>query len=136
MNQRPDLYSAVISGSPLHDMKRYSQLLAGASWIDEYGDPDKPADWAFLSQIFALPESAARASATRRSSSTARPRTTGSIPATPARWRRGSSEYGNRFYFHEYLEGGHSVGADNAEDAKRAALLMAYLKRELAGGGR
>jgi prolyl oligopeptidase len=40
-------------------------------------------------------------------------------------------EYGNRFYFHEFLEGGHSVGADNEEDAMRAALLMAYLKREL-----
>ncbi len=50
MTQHPDLYSAVISGSPLHDMKRYSQLLAGASWIDEYGDPDKPADWAFMSK--------------------------------------------------------------------------------------
>ena len=43
------------------------------------------------------------------------------------------AEYGNRFYFHEYTEGGHSVGADHVEDAKRAALLMAYLKRELAG---
>jgi prolyl oligopeptidase len=42
MTRHPDLYSAVISGSPLHDMKRYSHLLAGASWIDEYGDPDKP----------------------------------------------------------------------------------------------
>ena len=31
-------------------MKRYSHLFAGASWIDEYGDPDKPADWAFLSK--------------------------------------------------------------------------------------
>ena len=56
MTQHPDLYSAVISGSPLIDMQRYSHLLAGASWIDEYGDPDKPADWAFMSQIFALPE--------------------------------------------------------------------------------
>ena len=31
-------------------MKRYSHLLAGASWIDEYGDPDKPEDWAFMSK--------------------------------------------------------------------------------------
>ncbi len=50
MTQHPDLYSAVISGSPLHDMQRYSHLLAGASWIDEYGDPDKPEDWAFMSK--------------------------------------------------------------------------------------
>ncbi|MEE2916022.1 MAG: prolyl oligopeptidase family serine peptidase, partial [Pseudomonadota bacterium] len=40
---------------------------------------------------------------------------------------------GNRVYFHEYLEGGHSVGADHAEDARRAALLDAFLRRELMG---
>ena len=34
MTQHPELYSAVIAGSPLEDMKRYSHLLAGASWID------------------------------------------------------------------------------------------------------
>src|SRR3712207_2784016 len=50
MNQRPDLYGAVISGSPLSDMQRYTKLLAGASWMGEYGDPDKPEDWAFMSR--------------------------------------------------------------------------------------
>ena len=50
ITQHPDLYGAAIIGSPLFDMKRYSHLLAGASWIDEYGDPDKPADWAFMSK--------------------------------------------------------------------------------------
>ena len=42
-------------------------------------------------------------------------------------------EYGNRVYFHEYMEGGHSVGADHAEDAKRSAMLLMYLDRELGG---
>ena len=45
-------------------------------------------------------------------------------------------EYGNRVYFHEYMEGGHSVGADHAEDAKRAAMLLMYLDRELGAGSR
>ena len=40
-------------------------------------------------------------------------------------------EYGNRVYFHEYMEGGHSVGADHAEDAVRAAMLHAFLTMEL-----
>src|SRR3546814_20855108 len=40
-------------------------------------------------------------------------------------------EYGNPIYFHEYMEGGHSVGADHAEDATRAALLTAFLNRVL-----
>ncbi|KYG70479.1 prolyl oligopeptidase [Bdellovibrio bacteriovorus] len=40
--QRPDLYNAVIVGVPLLDMLRYHKLLAGASWMDEYGNPDDP----------------------------------------------------------------------------------------------
>ncbi|TFI58736.1 S9 family peptidase [Sphingomonas parva] len=135
LTQRPDLYSAVISGSPLHDMKRYSHLLAGASWIGEYGDPDKPEDWAFMSRYSPYQN-------VRRGvkyppvffySSTKDDRV---HPGHARKMAARLGEYGNRFYFHEYLEGGHSVGADHAEDAKRAALLMAYLKRELGGAGK
>jgi prolyl oligopeptidase len=135
MNQRPDLYSAVIVGSPLLDMKRYSQLLAGASWIDEYGDPDKPADWAFMSKYspYQNLRKGVRYPAAFFYSSTKDDRV---HPGHARKMAARLEEYGNRFYFHEYLEGGHSVGADNAEDAKRAALLMAYLKRELVEGGR
>jgi prolyl oligopeptidase len=130
MNQRPDLYSAVISGSPLHDMKRYSKLLAGASWMDEYGDPDKAEDWAFLSKYspYQNVKRGVRYPAVFFYSSTKDDRV---HPGHARKMAARLGEYGNRFYFHEYLEGGHSVGADNAEDAKRAALLMAYLKREL-----
>jgi prolyl oligopeptidase len=135
MNQRPDLYSAVISGSPLLDMKRYSHLLAGASWVDEYGDPDKPEDWAFLSKYspYQNVRKGVRYPAVFFYSSTKDDRV---HPGHARKMAARLEEYGNRFYFHEYLEGGHSVGADNAEDAKRAALLMAYLKRELVEGGR
>ncbi|HEX8483471.1 MAG TPA: prolyl oligopeptidase family serine peptidase [Allosphingosinicella sp.] len=135
MNQRPDLYSAVINGSPLLDMKRYSHLLAGASWIDEYGDPDKPEDWAFLSRYspYQNLKKGVRYPAVFFYSSTKDDRV---HPGHARKMAARLEEYGNRFYFHEYLEGGHSVGADNAEDARRSALLMAYLKRELAGEGR
>ena len=40
--QRPDLFSAVICSVPLLDMMRYHLLLAGASWVGEYGHPDDP----------------------------------------------------------------------------------------------
>ena len=133
MNQRPDLYGAVISGSPLHDMKRYSKLLAGASWMDEYGDPDKPKDWAFISKYspYQNHRPGVKYPPIFFYSSTKDDR------VHPGHARKGAArlmEYGNRVYFHEYLEGGHSVGADHAEDAHRATLLMAFLKRELGQG--
>jgi prolyl oligopeptidase len=135
LNQRPDLYGAVISGSPLHDMKRYDKLLAGASWVDEYGDPDKPADWAFLSRYSPYQN-------LRRGVdyppvffylSTKDDRV---HPGHARKMAARMEQYGNRIYYHEYLEGGHSVGADHSEDAMRAALLHAFLQRELRGEGR
>jgi prolyl oligopeptidase len=130
LNQRPDLYSGAIIGSPLFDMKRYSHLLAGASWVDEYGDPDKPADWAFLSKYspYQNLRRDVRYPAVFIYGSTKDDR------VHPGHARKAAArliEYGNRVYFHEYMEGGHSVGADNAEDAKRSAMLLMYLDREL-----
>jgi prolyl oligopeptidase len=48
MTQRPDLFGAVVCQVPLLDMRRYNQLLAGASWMGEYGDPDDPAQWDYI----------------------------------------------------------------------------------------
>ena len=50
MIRRPDLYGAVICGVPLLDMQRYHTLLAGASWMAEYGDPDIPEEWAYMKE--------------------------------------------------------------------------------------
>jgi prolyl oligopeptidase len=41
---RPDLFGAIHCAVPLLDMKRYKAMLAGASWVDEFGDPDTD-DW-------------------------------------------------------------------------------------------
>src|SRR5262245_15346495 len=51
LTRHPALFGAIWCTIPLLDMRRYSKLLAGASWIAEYGDPDVPEDWAFLRQI-------------------------------------------------------------------------------------
>jgi prolyl oligopeptidase len=48
LTQRPDLFAAVWCGAPLLDMKRYHKLLAGASWMAEYGNPDEPEAWGWL----------------------------------------------------------------------------------------
>jgi prolyl oligopeptidase len=132
-NQRPDLYGAIISGSPLIDMKRYNKLLAGASWMAEYGNPDAPEDWAFM----------------REWSPYQNMRDSADVPAAfyylstlddrvhPGHARKAAAKHeawGQTFYYHEYREGGHSVGSDHEEDAKRAALLLAYLNREIGDG--
>ncbi|KTT71496.1 prolyl oligopeptidase family serine peptidase [Sphingomonas endophytica] len=132
MQQRPDLYGAVIAGSPLEDMRRYSHLSAGASWIDEYGDPDKPADWAFIRRYspYQNVKTGVRYPPVFFYLSTKDDRV---HPGHARKLAALLKQNGNRVYFHEYLEGGHSVGADHAEDARRAALLDAFLRRALMG---
>ena len=130
MTQRPDLYGAVISGSPIKDMRRYNKMLAGASWVAEYGDPDVPGDWEFLSKY--SPYQAVRKGVSYPPIflylSTKDDRV---HPGHARKYAARLKEYGNSVYYHEYLEGGHSVGADHAEDAVRAAMLHAFLLREL-----
>jgi prolyl oligopeptidase len=132
-NQRPDLYAAVISGSPLTDMRRYNRLLAGASWMGEYGNPDVPEDWAFMSLYSPYQNLRAdpRYPATFYYASTLDDRV---HPGHARKMAARHAELGHRFYFREYREGGHSVGADRTEDAMRAALLLAFLNRELGVG--
>jgi len=130
ITQHPDLYRAAIIGSPLFDMQRYHKLLAGASWIDEYGDPDKPADWAFMRKYspYQNVKQGVRYPATFFYLSTKDDR------VHPGHARKAAAklqDYGNSVYYHEYLEGGHSVGADKSEDAVRAALLWAFLTKEV-----
>lgn len=54
LTQRPELFGAVVSKVPLTDMQRFHKLLAGASWMSEYGNPDDPKDWAYLSKFSPL----------------------------------------------------------------------------------
>jgi len=49
--QRPDLFNAVVCAVPLLDMMRFHTLLAGASWMGEYGNPEDPVEGAFLRKI-------------------------------------------------------------------------------------
>jgi prolyl oligopeptidase len=48
LTQRPDLFGAVVCQVPLLDMRRFNKLLAGASWMDEYGNPDLPDNWEYI----------------------------------------------------------------------------------------
>ncbi|WP_076070980.1 prolyl oligopeptidase family serine peptidase [Sphingomonas montana] len=132
MTQRPDLYGAVVMGSPLIDMQRYSHLLAGASWMGEYGDPDVPADWAFIQRYSPLQQlkPGVRYPAPFIYTSTKDDRV---HPAHARKFAARLEQLGDRFYYSEALEGGHAAGADRTEDAQRAAMILAYLNRELGG---
>ena len=89
LTRRPDLFGAVVCGSPLLDMKRYNHLLAGASWMGEYGNPDVPEEWAFIRDVLAVPQRRGSRRSTPAPCSPPRPATTASTPATPARWSPG-----------------------------------------------
>lgn len=134
MTQRPDLYGAVIAGSPLEDMKRYSHLSAGASWVAEYGDPDKPEDWAFM-QKWSPYQNVKKGVHYPPAFFYLSTKDDRVHPGHARKMAAKLTDYGNRVYYHEYREGGHSVGADHAEDAVRAALLHAFLTRELGDKG-
>lgn len=130
MEQRPDLYGAVVMGSPLIDMQRYSHLLAGASWMSEYGDPDVPGDWAFISKYspYQNLKAGVKYPAPFIYTSTKDDRV---HPGHARKFAAGLEALGAPFYYSEALEGGHAAGADRIEDAQRAALIEAYLEREL-----
>ncbi|MGL4542969.1 MAG: prolyl oligopeptidase family serine peptidase [Polymorphobacter sp.] len=130
MEQRPDLYGAVVMGSPLIDMARYSKLLAGASWMGEYGDPDVAADWAFISAYspYQNLRAGVKYPAPYIYTSTKDDRV---HPGHARKFAARLEALGDPFFYAEALEGGHAAGADRIEDAQRAALIMAYLQRQL-----
>ena len=132
MEQRPDLYGAIVMGSPLADMARYTHLLAGASWAGEYGDPDVPADWAFIRRYSPYQNLAPDADypAPFIYTSTLDDRV---HPAHARKMAARMAEQGHPFYYFEATEGGHAAGADKRADAYRAALILAYLNKEIGG---
>ena len=56
LTMRPDLFGAIVCQAPLLDMRRYNTLLAGASWMGEYGNPDDPKEWEFIQDLLAVPQ--------------------------------------------------------------------------------
>jgi prolyl oligopeptidase len=130
MTQRPDLFGAAIIGSPLTDMKRYSHLLAGASWMGEYGDPDKPADWAFISKYspYQALKPGVKYPVPFIYTSTRDDRV---HPGHARKFAAKLEAYHDLFYYDEVIEGGHAAGVEPKEDAERVALETVYLNQEL-----
>jgi prolyl oligopeptidase len=126
MLQRPELFGAVVCQVPLLDMRRYHQLLAGASWMAEYGNPDDPADWAFLSRY--SPYQNVRAGQVLPPvlfvTSTRDDRV---HPGHARKMAARMIEQGHRVAYWENVEGGHGGAADNAQLADMSAVQFAFL---------
>jgi prolyl oligopeptidase len=130
MVQRPDLFHAVVCQAPLLDMRRYSKLLAGASWMGEYGDPDDPADWAFISRYspYQNVKPGVKYAPVLFTTSTRDDRV---HPGHARKMAARMLELGNDVLFYENIEGGHAGADDNEQRAKVSALLFTYLWRQL-----
>jgi prolyl oligopeptidase len=134
--QRPDLFKAIVCQVPLLDMLRFPKLGAGASWIDEYGDPDDkshPEERAFLARL--SPYHNVKADVTYPEmyleTSTKDDRV---HPAHARKMGKRLEELGKPFFYYENIEGGHSAAANQQETAHRVALEFSYLARKLMDG--
>lgn len=126
ITQRPDLWNAVVIQVPLLDMLRYHELLAGASWVDEYGDPDVPEERAFLETISPYHNFDADADYPTPLfvTSTKDDRV---HPGHARKMAKLFEDAGKPFLYYENIDGGHSAAANQKERAKRTALEFSYL---------
>ncbi|BBX34504.1 prolyl oligopeptidase [Mycolicibacterium mageritense DSM 44476 = CIP 104973] len=132
LTQYPELFGALVCSVPLLDMKRYHLLLAGASWMAEYGDPDVPEDWEFISKYSPYQN----ISPDRRYPPILITTSTRDDRVHPGHARKMTAaleEAGHRVYYYENIEGGHGGAADNAQAAFKGALTYEFLWRMLAG---
>jgi prolyl oligopeptidase len=133
MVQRPDLFNAVVCQVPLLDMQRYHLLLAGASWMAEYGNPDDPDDWAFMSQYSPYQNLSAEAEYPKMFVTTST-RDDRVHPGHARKMVARMIDQGHDVLYYENIEGGHGGAANLKQSAYINALIQAYLHDRLAGG--
>ncbi len=130
LTRYPERFGALFCTIPLIDMRRYAKLLAGASWMAEYGDPDVPEDWAFLQHISAYHVAAPDRAYPPILLATAR-RDDRVHPGHARKMAAKLQEMGYDASFYEPAAGGHGCGKDNAEAATFAALGITFLRRAI-----
>ncbi|TWI01775.1 prolyl oligopeptidase [Luteimonas cucumeris] len=130
LTQYPELFGAIVVQVPLLDMKRYSHLLAGASWMAEYGDPDKPEEWAFIKTFspYHLFDAGKDYPPTIFMTSTRDDRV---HPGHARKMMAKMQAAGKDVRYYENIEGGHGGAANNAQKAHMDALAYTFLWNEL-----
>ena len=132
LTRRPELFGAVVAQVPLFDMRRYHELLAGASWMAEYGDPDVPEEWAFIRGFspYHNVEADADYPPVLVTTSTRDDRV---HPGHARKMVAKLTAMGHDVDYYENVEGGHAGAADNAQSAFMWALAYGFLWRHLGG---
>ena len=129
LTQRPDLWGAVVVQVPLLDMKRFNKLLAGASWMGEYGDPDTD-DWEYIKEYSPYhnldPE--AEYPVPFFTTSTRDDRV---HPGHARKMVARMKEMGHDLLYYENTVGGHAGASDNEQLARAEALIYSYLWDQL-----
>ena len=130
LTQYPELFGAVVIQVPLLDMQRYHLLLAGASWIAEYGDPDSD-DWEFLATFspYHLFDADRAYPPVLFTTSTRDDRV---HPGHARKMAAKMLEAGKDVTYYENIEGGHGGAANNAQAAHMSALAYRFLWSRLA----
>lgn len=130
LTQRPDLINAAVIQVPLFDMLRFHKLLAGASWIGEYGNPDIPEQRAWIEEYSPYQRLAAGQPYPEVFIHTS----TKDDRVHPGHARKAAARMealGYPVLFYENTDGGHAAGANLRETARRIALEYTYLTRRL-----
>ena len=130
MTRHPELYGAVICGVPLLDMKRYHKLLAGASWMAEFGDPDIPEQWEYIKSYSPYQNLASEVEypAVFFYTSTRDDRV---HPGHARKMAARMEELGQEVWYYENMEGGHGGSTTNDQLAYRLALAYTHLWTQL-----
>jgi prolyl oligopeptidase len=130
LTRYPERFGALFCTIPLIDMRRYSKLHAGASWIAEYGDPDNPEDWDFLKEISAYHRAAPGHHYPPILIATSR-RDDRVHPGHARKMAAKLQAMGYEALFYEPAAGGHGYGKDNRERASFTALGYNFLRRAI-----
>jgi prolyl oligopeptidase len=126
----PESFGALVCQVPLLDMRRFHLLLAGASWVAEYGDPENPQDWEFISEYSPYQN----ISADRRYPPMLITTSTRDDRVHPGHARKMTAALevaGQPVRYYENIEGGHAGAADNAQTAFKSALCFSFLWQTL-----
>jgi prolyl oligopeptidase len=130
LTQYAELFGALVCSVPLLDMRRFHLLLAGASWVAEYGDPDNPDDWEFISKYSpyqhisgGVPYPPVLITTSTRDDRV--------HPGHARKMTAALEAAGHPVHYYENIEGGHAGAADNAQTAFRSALIFEFLWRQL-----